>query len=157
MAQETDWFAELQTNEARHERCFWRRVAALAIGGFLAAVTIGAVLGMVLYSAKAGAALNYRAQAPNGQSVGLRLSDAPCTNEKVKAHLAAVIRPEYLDKFKAAVLTWGGRDWHSCWFTITVIDQGGREHEMVWSLDEEGSPFNPPYGIPKQMFREDAI
>lgn len=105
----------------------------------------------------AEAALSYRAQGGNGQVSALRLSEAPCTNEKVKAHVSARVPAQYHARFKAAVLTWGGADWHSCWTKIELVDQNGQEHEMVWSIDEEGAPFNPPYGIPLRLFRDDTL
>lgn len=105
----------------------------------------------------AEAALTYKAQGQNGQVAGLRLSEAPCTNQKVRDAVLARVPPQYHDRFKAAVLTWGGADWHSCWTKIEVIDQHGQEHEMVWSIDEEGAPFNPPYGIPLRLFRDDTL
>lgn len=121
------------------------------------AAVIVAAIGGALYASRASAALNYQSVGPDGQVAGLRLSEAPCTNAKVLAALKEYIKPDYIPKFRAAVLTWKGRDWHSCWFQIEVMDQGGTTHEMIWSVDEEGAPFNPPYGIPKRMFREDSI
>ena len=112
----------------------------------------------LLHAPIAFGALNYQAQGADGQLAGLRLSEAPCVNEKVRLHLAKrEVPPQYVEKFKAAVLTWGGRDWHSCWVKLDLTDQHGREHEMVWSIDEEGAPFNPPYGIPFRLFLDDSL
>lgn len=38
MANETDWFAGLRTKEAKHQRCFWRRVGFCAAGLILAII-----------------------------------------------------------------------------------------------------------------------
>lgn len=113
------------------------------------ALLVGLVISMVMCASGAHAALNYRAMGGNGQMAGLRLSEAPCTQEKVLVH----IKEPFRTRFKAAVLTWGGRDWHSCWTTFEAENEG-RMETMVFSVDEEGSVFNP---TPLRLFREDAI
>lgn len=112
-------------------------------------VIVIAVVACALYPLKAKAALNFKNDTPNGP-VGLRLSEAPCTNPKVLAQIKA----EFHHLFKAAVLTYGGRDWHSCWTEIEMPDQHGKLHQTIISIDEEGSPFQP---IPKKLFRDDSI
>lgn len=97
----------------------------------------------------AEAALNYRVESPNG-TVGLRLSEAPCTEAKVLMH----IKPSFHSKFKAAVLTYGGRDWHSCYIEVETPDQQGKLIPVIYSIDEEGSQFQP---IPKRVFKDDTI
>lgn len=114
------------------------------------ALAIGLAMGFVMYAAKANAALNYRAQGTNGQIAGLRLSDAPCSYEKVLRH----IKEQFHHRFKAAILTWGGRDWQSCYIEIEQPNQQGEPETVIFSVDEEGAPFAP---IPKRFFREDSI
>lgn len=155
MSHETEWFWGRSLDAHDKEDLPMKRMTV--IPWLLWAFVIALAIYGVIHATKSHAALNYQAQGPDGQVAGLRLSEAPCTNEKVREALKAHIKPEYQAKFKAAVLTWKGRDWHSCWLQIEVVDQNGREHEMIWSVDEEGVPFNPPYGIPKRMFREDSI
>ena len=115
------------------------------------ALIIGLVIGLVFYASKANAALNYRAQGSNGQVAGLRLSEAPCSYEKVLPHIKA----EWHQKFKAAILTYGGRDWQSCYLEFeTMNPETGRPEVFIFSVDEEGVQFQP---IPKRMFRDDSI
>ena len=78
-------------------------------------------------------------------SVALKLKDTPCSDEKVLFFLAQKVQPEFLGKFKDSVLTYGGREWKSCWI----------EHQgHIFSIDEEGAPMQP---IPLQYFRENSI
>ena len=112
------------------------------------ALVLVAVFG-ALHSGKAFSALNFKIDTPQGV-VGLRLSEAPCTNKKVLSH----IREEFHSMFKAAVLTWGGRDWHSCYMVVELADQLGMVQDTVISVDEEGSPLVP---IPKSKFLDDSI
>jgi hypothetical protein len=84
----------------------------------------------------------------DGKPISLRLLDTPCTNPKVKAHLEANVKAQFIPQFKSAVLHYGGRDWASCW-----IEYEG----AVLSYDEEGAPFNPPMGVPRSMFKEDSV
>lgn len=115
-------------------------------------------LAAAMISFRLYAALAYQDIGSNGKPAMLRLSEAPCANETVRGQMAKREVPEkYREKFKAAVLTWGGKDWHSCWLKIELIDQNGKEHEFVWSIDEEGAPFNPPYGVPLRLFKDDTI
>ena len=71
--------------------------------------------------------------------MALWLFQEPC-GEKVAQHLKA----EYRDRFRSAKLTWGGKDYESCW-----IVQGGAVH----SIDEAGDLMTP---IPIHLFRNDA-
>ena len=78
-------------------------------------------------------------------SVALKLKETPCSDEKVLFFLAQKVQPEFLGKFKDATLTYGGREWKSCWI----------EHQgHIFSIDEEGAPMQP---IPLQYFRENSI
>lgn len=107
--------------------------------------------------APAEAALSYFNKGGDGQRAGLRLSDAPCTNEKVLAALKAKVPERFHARFKAAVLTWDGRQWHSCWVRIEVQEANGEETPHIWSIDEEGAPLDPPNGIPLRLFRDDSV
>lgn len=111
---------------------------------------VGAVLlglasaGLLLYAASAHAAPVFRGQSNDGKVMSLRLLNEPCA-EKVKMHLAVRVPAAFMEKFKAARLTFGGRDWDSCWV----------EHDgYVFSIDEEGAPLQP---IPRTAFREESI
>ena len=76
----------------------------------------------------------------NGRSgdelVVLKLTQNPCTDQKVLAHLV----PQYHAELRAAVLTYRGKQWSSCY-----IERGGYVH----SIDEEGAPLQP---IPRRAF-----
>lgn len=146
MSQETEWFEGKSHN---------RRM--IIFPWILRAVIVGASIGAVFYAGGVRAALAYESMGGNGQPAKLRLSEAPCTNENVIKHLHSFIKPQYIPRFKAAILTWGGKDWHSCWLELDLLDQNGREVQTIWSVDEEGTPFNPPYGVPRSLFREDSI
>jgi hypothetical protein len=110
----------------------------------LAAAAIGAAL---LPRAVAAADV-YRERSPDGWTIELRLAEAPCTDAAVLAVLAAKVPAKLVPLFKAARLLWQGRYWASCW-----IEVGGR----VLSYDAEGAAFNPPYGVPRRLFRDDTI
>ena len=74
------------------------------------------------------------------RSVGLVRHEARCEHSKILAHLVAMGGGQFLDKFKKATLTFGGREWESCW-----IEMDG----FVISIDEEGAPLEP---IPARLF-----
>lgn len=78
-----------------------------------------------------------------GGPAALRIKEEPCTNEKVLAQL----RDNMLDvtRFKAATLTYHGREWASCW---------AERRGVVHSMDEEGSPFQ---AVPRRLFRDESI
>lgn len=114
------------------------------------ALLVGLAIAGVFYASKLYAALNYRAPGANGQVAGLRLSEAPCSYEKVLKH----IKEQFHSRFKAAILTWNGRDWQSCYTEFDAPNEAGKVETFIFSIDEEGAPFNP---VPKRMFREDSI
>jgi hypothetical protein len=114
--------------------------------GFLMFAVIAAVLLLhPLFIRTAHSAPVFKAEGADGSHAGLRLLDAPCAEEKVLVHLRLRVQPALLPRFKAAVLTWGGRVWASCW-----IDVDG----VVYSMDEEGSLFQP---VPRPLFRDDSV
>ena len=107
------------------------------------AVVIGAFCLLMLLASQAIGAPVFRAQTPVGP-VALKLHNTPCKSEKVKAHFPKV-RPEFHDKLRAATLTYGGKDWESCWVVV-----GG----FVNSIDEEGAFLEP---IDMRAFKDDAV
>lgn len=150
MGHETEWaegreFHLFHEDDEMHERCYWRRVGAILF--------FALALAMILVPLYVQAAPVFRNMGNDGQPVALRLLGTPCVSEKVLQHL----KQEWHASFKAAELTYGGRKWESCWIEIDLTDQQGRPFKSVFSVDEEGAPLNPPYGIPKQLFREDTI
>ena len=107
------------------------------------ALAVALILAAIIFVTLAHSALVFRAIGDDGRPVALRLLITPC-GEKVKAQLFRV-REQFWPKFKAAVLTWEGRQWESCWVEVNGI---------VHSIDEEGAFFQP---VPFRMFRDDAI
>lgn len=132
----------------------WRLASACGT-----AILLGLAAAMVSIALQRSAhgAETFRGAGTNGQPFSLRLSEAPCSDARVLEHLRAKLPSHMVAEFKAATLHWGGRDWASCWTEIVLVDQTGREHKSVFSVDEEGDPLNPPYGIPRRHFREDTI
>jgi hypothetical protein len=116
---------------------FWSGSLALFVIGFFG---VG-----LIYCAVARAAPIFKAEGANGTPAALRLTAAPCTDAKVLEALREKVSPLLAGKFRAAVLSWDGRIWASCW-----IDLGG----VVYSIDEEGAPFQP---IPLELFRDDSV
>lgn len=116
---------------------FWRRTLI----AWLVVVVAGA--GGLAYCARAGAAEVFRGFDRQGGVAALKLQEEPCTNKAVMEQL----RKRALDvrRFKAAVLTYGGRDWASCWIDLD---------DTVLSIDEEGAPFQP---VPRHLFKDNSI
>lgn len=137
-------YPEMSSSDAKAERGFLRKVIA-----FLGAVCFFLLFALAAtWPTKANAAPLFKNIGNDGRPVSLRLLDTPCTHPKVKAHLEANVKDEFIPKFKSAVLHYGGKDWASCW-----IEYQG----FVLSYDEEGAPFAPPTGIPLEMFKEDSV
>lgn len=107
-------------------------------------IALGLVFHPLLFS-RAIAAPVFQAEGRNGQPAALRLLDAPCRDEKVLTHIALRAKPELAAKFKAAVLSWGGALYASCWIEMDKV---------VYSIDEEGSFFQP---VPRALFRDDSV
>lgn len=74
--------------------------------------------------------------------------DKPCTNETVLAIINDKVLPQFLGLFRAAVLTWQGKDYASCW-----LEYAGR----MMSYDENGDPFNPPFGVAMELFLDETL
>jgi hypothetical protein len=125
----------MRSHEAKEERRKLRSWAHYALGA-------GCALALFIAAFNAVAAPMFKS---SDGTVSLRLLDTPCSNEKVLFFIAQKVQPEFIAKFKDAVLTYGGRDWKSCW-----IEYQGH----VFSMDEEGAPFQP---IPLQYFKENTI
>jgi hypothetical protein len=130
-----EWFHGLTTELSRNQR---RQIRSWV---FIAAAALG-VLALSFFAGRATAAEVFKAENEQGPVV-LRLSKEPCTDKK----MLDVLYERILDdrRFKAAVLTYGGKDWKSCWVEVDGA---------VLSIDEEGAPFQP---VPRQMFREEGI
>lgn len=94
-------------------------------------------------SAPAAPSEYFQSFGQDGSIAALRIFQAPCTDKKVVAQL----RDKALDvrRFKASVLTYGGRNWASCWIDI---------RQLVFSIDEEGSPFQ---AVPRSLFKDNTI
>jgi hypothetical protein len=110
-------------------------------------IAVGVILGLLAGCAAAPTAepavkleersLVFRATHRDGSPVVFRAFTAkPCTDARILGFLEHKFAapPELLTRFKAAILTWEGRDWASCW-----IEQQG----YAVSVDEEGAPFQP--------------
>ena len=113
-------------------------LACVVALGFILAVA-GYAHGQTVVSSEV-----FRSQGSNGQPMVLRIFQTPCEDAAVLKHLLPRVLPEVLVKFKAARLTWEGKDWASCW-----IEVRGR----VYSIDAEGSQFQP---IPRSLFLDEA-
>ena len=94
---------------------------------------------VLLPAALAASAVVFTSKDKQDRPMALWLFQEPCS-EKVMQHL----KEEYRERFRASKLTWGGKDYESCW---TVM--GGAVH----SIDETGELMNP---IPIHLFRNDA-
>lgn len=79
------------------------------------------------------------------RSVGLVRHDVRCENSTILAHLVAMGAGQFLDQFKKATLTYGGRKWESCWIELDGF---------VMSVDEEGVPLEP---IPSNRFSKVGV
>jgi hypothetical protein len=98
---------------------------------------------LALAAGKVFAGETFRGFSEQGGEVVLRLGKEPCTNKAI----LVVMKDRFLDarRFKAAVLTWGGKAWASCW----VERQG-----VIHSLDEEGAAFQP---VPRAAFKDESV
>lgn len=101
------------------------------------ALVIGLALAAALYPVFARAD---EFRSPD-RSVALVRHDAQCDDADIVAHILRLGGGDLVDRFKKATLTYGGRDWRSCW-----VELDG----MVYSVDEEGSPLQ---ALPVRMFK----
>ena len=132
MLSRIEWEEQERTYRRVHRMLLVLLVGVLLAFGFL-----------LVKNADAGPV--FRSHAPDGRPAALRLFNEPCVNEKVQAFLTVQVRPEFAVQFQRAVLTWAGKDWASCW-----MEWRG----MVYSVDEEGVPFQP---IPRSVFKDDSV
>ncbi len=131
---DTEWFHGLTTCQAKEDR---QRLRPLSI-----VLAVMCILGLVYAAKEAYGAPMFKS---DDGSVALKLLDTKCSDAKVLAFIAERVQPQYLGKFKDAVLTYGGKQWKSCWI----------EHQgHIFSIDEEGSPMQP---IPVAYFHENTI
>lgn len=111
---------------------------------------------LVCLPAEAG--LEFAGKDRQGRPTALRLSEAPCSSAVILGHLKARELPEKVaQRFKASVLTWGGRDWQACWLKVWVINDEGEREENIYAIDEEGDTVQPPSGLPLRLFRENSL
>lgn len=103
----------------------------ILFGAFIAACAV--------YGIKKARADEYASQ--RGE-VKLVRHQAPCDDADIGAHILRLGGGELLGQFKKATLTYGGREWRSCWVEV---------HGMVYSVDEEGEPLQ---AIPASMFKD---
>ena len=95
---------------------------------------------VALTIASAYAAPTFRGIGSNNRPMKLVLYQEPCS-----AEVLFWIKPQLHDLFKRATLTWGGRDWKSCWIELD---------DIVYSIDEAGDVFQP---IPADLFFEPGV
>lgn len=151
-----DWFygRGMSDDEARSERHELRKIIGiLALVGVILGLFLG--IGGCANSAAAPEAqapndrsLVFRAKHQDGSAVALRIFTAkPCADDRILIHLVHKFGApqEMLRHFKAAVLTWRGKDWASCW----ILMQG-----QVVSVDEEGAPFQL---VPMSKMRDEGV
>lgn len=150
---ETEWFSgrAVEDPEARMERRELRKIVGIVM---LVGLAIGLFLGMGGWAfateasePKAEPSLVFRAMHEDGSPVVLRIFiTRPCTDDRVLMRLVHEVKvPRHIVPFfKAATLTWQGRDWASCW-----IQMQGR----VVSIDEEGAPFQ---AVPMGSMRDEG-
>lgn len=111
----------------------------------IVALTIGAML-LPMVAQADGPSVVYRGvRQQNCQPMALRLFATKCSNAAVLKILQVRIKPEYLDQFFDAKLSWDGREYASCWLEIDG---------HVVSIDEEGAPLQP---IPLAAFKDEAL
>ena len=95
---------------------------------------------LALATASVYAAPTFQGIGSNNRPMRLVLYEEPCSPE-----VLLWLKPQLHDLFKRATLTWGDRDWKSCW-----LQWEGK----VYSIDEEGSAFQP---IPANLFFEPGV
>lgn len=131
---ETEWFEGFR-EEDELERCQRRRFALWL------SVILAIVIGAAVVTCHADEV--YRDKDEQGRVVVYRMTDKPCIDKNVRAHLYMRLLDDR--RFRAGVLTWQGKDWASCW-----IDLRGTIH----SIDAEGAPFQP---VLRKLFRDETI
>lgn len=126
MATDSEWF----------EGKRYHRKTCLPISFWIGVI---ALTGCFLYGAKAFADTSF--QAKDGSVKYVRHS-AQCEDADILKYLLAMGAGHLIDQFKKGTLTYGGREWRSCWIEM---------QETVFSVDEEGSPLEP---IPATLFKQ---
>lgn len=122
----------------KHEIAYLRRVIGfLLIAGFVL---------WAVYPKEVRAAEVLKNVDRQDRPMSLTLTQKPC-KDSVKQWFTKV-NPALHDLMKAAILFYAGKNWDSCW-----VDIDG----FVYSIDEEGVPFQGGQGIPRRLFRENTI
>jgi hypothetical protein len=127
-----DYFGGRHVDDDAMQKCFVRRVM---LGTLLGAL----VAACVLYSVRPARADAYRSK--NGEAALVR-HQTQCDDADILTHILRLGGGELLGQFKKATLTYGGREWRSCWIEIDG---------MVYSVDEEGAPMQ---AIPASLFKD---
>ena len=135
---DTEWFQGLPVCKVKHDMALITNKAI-----FYAVIVAVLIFGPLIYLAQAQAAEVFRDKDDRGGPAVLKLSDKPCTNAKVRAHLFDKLLDDR--RFKAATLFYWGREWAACW-----VDRNG----IVHSMDEQGAPLQP---VPRTAFKDDAV
>jgi hypothetical protein len=140
MSQDKDYFGGRNVEETaidKGERGRLRKIVGACVAGALVAVFA------LLWVKDAKAAEMFRGMGGDGKPAILKILNEPCTNEKVVGHLQSRLLDFRL--FKRAILTYGDRDWASCWAEVNGV---------VLSVDEEDAPFQ---AVPRVLFKEEGI
>lgn len=117
----------VQETRAHWLRLFWH-IACCA--------SLGVILALAVREARADVA-----SSPTGD-VKLERHQAACDDADILAHVLRMGGAHVIDKLKKATLTYGGREWRSCWVEIDGY---------VFSVDEEGAPLQK---IPASAFKD---
>jgi hypothetical protein len=120
--------------ERRAQGRYWLRLAVLVALAATALYVVG------LFLPKEARAESSVAAADG--SVKYVRHDGQCEDADILKHLAQMGAGERLSEFKRGTLTYGGREWRSCWIEVD---------EMVYSVDEEGSPLQ---ALPARIFKQ---
>ena len=127
-----------------HLRVVWGAFALLVVL-FIAAPTFA--------QDKTGKSTVFKHEDRNGYPMALRLYQSPCLDDKVMGRLIRMVKPDMIEKFQTAVLTWQGKEYASCWIEI-LQDKEDPRSGLIFSVDETGETLQP---IPASEFVDDTI
>lgn len=106
------------------------------------AVSIGLVLGMVLWASKVFAA-DVHSMERDGTSI--HLTDAKCTDARTAMLMPRMVPPDYFDKFRAIESVWRMRDgssasFNGCWLELSA-QEAGTDEPMLILIFEDGETY----------------
>ena len=109
------------------------------------AVSIGLILGMVLWASKVFAA---DVHVFNDGGTVIRLTDSPCKDGRTVMLMAQMVPPQYFDRFKAIESVFALRDGTSkpyagCWMELSTKETGTDEPALIM-LFEDGDNYQVP-------------